>query len=420
MKKAFVLAKGQQLPMQEVGVDVQEKKQRYSPAQLTQHRQLFTEPTVIAVDERVRNYFASLMEEEQKMQNFLHEATQKLTTSRKLSPVERSSQEKQCAFLANKIEELRAKIAEQVLYQERSFEILSQEISVQTKVTTVDLTSEDWQVSLDDEQENPKVRVMQSFFTFASQFVDVPELKSNDLISDCEVCGYELDERSLRGFGKKCPQCGADVASIEFTKGGSTLVVAGKKSGYQAQLTFRKITILFIGSDSEKVPFDLISTLNAYYVRRGYPDREVIRQTALNFTPETDESFVVTRGETSIALLIEGLKETGNSKWFKKINIVGAELWGWRLPQLTHSDIDGLMSFFNLIYNGLMEMSRSGEIQRKNSINHNWVLFVSLRMKHYKCPRSQFKLPDEDRIMMYQDILKRICSSSGTPYPNLS
>lgn len=393
---------------------------RYTHSQILQQKQFLIDPVVSVVDARVKKMFVELSERLCELQTIKVSTESQLANRKQLRVVEINSLQAKLDHVEGQIKKFEEVLKEKENYLSHSIEIFSQPINIANQVVNINIDNEGWQECFETEVEDPRANVIKEFLMFAQRFVEVPELKSEEVVQNCESCGYIFDDRSIKGFGKKCPSCGVDVHSIEFSKSSSgTLVTSGQKSGYQAQATFRKICTYFIGIDEAAPDAAMINKLNDYYVRRGYPDRSYICAMPLNITPETDDSFVVTRGPTSVQLLIEGLKENGFNLWFKKVNIVGVYLWGWRLPNLTVADIDAMMPTFMFIYTGQMSLARQGTIQRKNSICHNWVLFAALRMGGYRCPKNQFKLPDADRVLHYEDILRQICSTSGKTFPEL-
>lgn len=416
--KLLERVKSDQVQTQTINVDSQGLK--YTHTQILQQKQFLIDPIVSVVDARVKKMFVELSERLRELQTIKSNTEAQLANRKQLRVVEISTLQAKLDHVEGQIRKFENVLSEKETYLSRSIEIFSQPINTTNQIVNINIDDEGWQDCFETEIEDPRAVVIKEFLTFAQCFVEVPELKSEEVIQNCESCGYIFDERSIKGFGKKCPDCGVEVHSIEFSKSSSgTLVTYGQKSGYQAQATFRKICTHFIGIDEEAPDMFMINKLNDYYVRRGYPDRSYICAMQLNMTPETDDSFVVTRGPTSVQLLIEGLKENGFNQWFKKVNIVGVYLWGWRLPNLTMNDVDAMMPTFMFIYTGQMHLARQGAIQRKNSICHNWVLFAALRIEGYKCPKNQFKLPDAERVLNYEDILRQICSSSGKTFPDL-
>jgi len=160
---------------------------------------------------------------------------------------------------------------------------------------------------------------------------------------------------------------------------------------------------LYEGKMAVKFPEDLFDRLEKYFLGEGFPPAKEIRKAPLDKYGK--------REGTSLAKLNNALKEIGYTK-YRYSNIIGRELWGWKLRDLSsyYGELYPNFTKNQKAYDSLSNKGRSSNIPSQVRLYHE------LRLLKLDIPVTDFKFPADEALQKAELLWKRTVEVSGLPY----
>lgn len=260
-------------------------------------------------------------------------------------------------------------------------------------------------------QEKPNVlllKIISQYIEVARPYILINLLRSEDEENLCIQCKASLKDihPGINGC-LRCPQCNTETIPLQQEIVQSDPNKHIGKGGYDDIKTFKKAIECYIGGQQVTFPDQLIKQLDEYFIANRQPIGIEIRSYPLIGDFEGRRR----RGKTSRCLMINALRDTGNSKHYKDSFLLCRNYWGWENPNLS--------GVYNLIiehyektqplYNLLKE--KDG---RKSSLGRGYRLFRHLWHVNYPCHPSEFGIVQTEEILiLYERIWKEICDTIG-------
>lgn len=264
-------------------------------------------------------------------------------------------------------------------------------------------------VSLEDEENvlKRKETIYLRFLQIAMKYVDINMIgKINSDTNICSNCGEDLSFVETMSDGQQVCSCGLMRYKSRSDPVMGELPISQKD--YSNKENFRKTIIRFMGAQT--VTFDIesvCSRLNFYFMKVGlFPSSYYVGLPRDRYGKKQG---------TSLKLLLSGLKHIGETSLYGDANLIGRELWGWKLH-----DLSGIMDAMLEDYDKTQEIFSSmseGERGRKSSISTQLRLFLHMRMRGVdNCRLEDFKIPKQNASLENQRIIwKRMCDGANDP-----
>lgn len=166
---------------------------------------------------------------------------------------------------------------------------------------------------------------------------------------------------------------------------------------------FIRVMDRYEGKISKKIPESLYKGLDDYFISCERPTGEEIKELPLK------GRF---RGDTSHKMLRDALNSIDASNYYKYIENIGNEYWGWILPNISNYR-DEIIEHYKItqnIYNDIPNHIRG----RESSLGTQYRLWKHLQLVGYNCDRSEFNIPDnKDSLHSHQKLWKYMCDKTN-------
>lgn len=239
-----------------------------------------------------------------------------------------------------------------------------------------------------------RLHLIERFLSIAKRYIILDITHVSNEPNRCKSCDRIVNENNAA-----C-ECGLEqnmfVQDVYQTDTGKA---GGNKGGYTDRKTFIKAMQRYEGIFPDAIPQSVYTDIDAYFKSKGLPDGEQIRKTGY---------------ETTVALLVDALKETKNATYYKSINLIGHRHLGWVLPNL-----DAIRDDILRDYDRTQDVYRRIRT-RNSSLNANIRLYLHLKSKDYPCKITDFKiLSQTDSLKYHQQMWKQMCKETGVKYTAL-
>ncbi len=116
---------------------------------------------------------------------------------------------------------------------------------------------------------------------------------------------------------------------------------------------------------------------------------------------------------TSLQLLNQGLKGTGNSILYRDAWFIGSRYWQWQLADITEGETT-IMNDYQLTQTVLVSIPAS-EKGRTSTISNQFRLYAHFLIRKIPCNPEDFKLPREDSMRSHRGLFRIMCRDCGNP-----
>lgn len=274
-------------------------------------------------------------------------------------------------------------------YRELSKPLLHEYNGISHHTKIVDIAQvQDNDSHFPDDNDRRRIRVIEEYLKMAKEFMQIEVCPQSPITLSCSMClfcGEELDAYMFQADkSQSCPNCGIVKTGTSGMMLGDGCYEASSHKQYQDINNFKKAFGRFMGK--QKVTFDvdkLCTVLDSHFQSKGMKPASYY-----NSLPHLSNGK---KAGTSLSILIDALKDTGNSPHYEDANLIGHKLWGWELPDLGYLE-DIIMNDYKLtqdVYDSIPEDER----ERKSSLSTQFRLFKHLQLRGYDCSAKDFKLP---------------------------
>lgn len=293
-------------------------------------------------------------------------------------------------------------------YREESDSIVEEYIGLgtYTQVITFDadrVENDKSVASIISDEDMIRLNVIERYFQVSKRYAELYITRiTHHSLDRCIVCGEDMRNVAIGDIGEQiCPVCETSrQAHNSSTDGGKK--ISGQRQ-YDVLMTFKREFVQFQGKEKVFIPEELYKSLNTYFMDMGMASSEEVKKLPL-------DDYGKRKG-TSLNALIEGLKETKYTDYYKHANLIGKNLWGWKLHDL--EDLTPtIMDDFNMIQKQFNRVLKS----RSSNINSQHRLLQHLRLRNVNVAMSDFKLPELKALEDSEEIWERMISLTDFPY----
>lgn len=265
------------------------------------------------------------------------------------------------------------------------------------------------QINKKNEEDRGKVskrlNIIYQYILIAEKYIDLNLHFITPQIKNCPICDELLSNLVENEEGILICKCGYEKIIIynNQTSDEYRLDNGGVKSNYNDLTSFLKRMDAFEGKQDYKLPKELFIQLDKYFISKDLPSADEIKISPLLPNGKKDK--------TSIKLLIEGLYATNNTAYYKDLELIAHELWGWKLGCLDDYR-EGMEKDYKdtqAVYEEIKE--------RDSSLNINLRFFWHLSARKYPCEYEDFKsIVSENSLDYHIRMFKEMCRRTGVKY----
>lgn len=255
-----------------------------------------------------------------------------------------------------------------------------------------------------------RLEVIRKFLRIIDRYIEMDVIFYPPFEVGCPDCNLSINQMRIDEENSvyvcECNSIFGRVNTSEMPNIDPDKIDIGTKNSYDDKTNFIRRLKSYQGIQSRKIPKELLDSIDQHmqdkygllpaceinklpadeYGRRGYP-------------------------QASVRLLIETLRETGNSIHFQDINPICYELWGWICPSIEH-----------LVPTILDDYTKTQEVYKRmnpndSSINVELRLYWHLRIANHNCSLEDFKIPQSrDSRKRNSSVFKAICEEVGLEF----
>ena len=254
---------------------------------------------------------------------------------------------------------------------------------------------------------NYRLMIISKYLDIAKKYIKINVFREITHEKLCDACGEKLDDLSIDGIGiLRCP-CGMikDTVSKEPVYKDSSRVSTSTRNNYEDKLNFIKAIARYQGKQGNKLPQNLIQSLDEYFSSYGLMTGKQFKE-----SKPLDEQG--RRVGTDRLMMIKALRESGNSGLYEDINLIMHMYWGWTLPDISHL-VDTIIDD----YEKSQKVYENIKVDRSSCLNTQYRLFKHLQRLGYPCRKDEFKIIGTQEILEFYEIVwEKICLELGWEY----
>lgn len=260
---------------------------------------------------------------------------------------------------------------------------------------------------VNEKDQDIKLNLISNYLYIAKKYIKISILRYPEN-NKCPSCNedYEQDEQDEESGFVVC-QCGLErkiMAKTQIYKDVDQSIIS-TKGGYDDKTHFIKRLNTFEGKQDEKISDILYEQLDEYLQTQGMLPCEQIRKMDY-IGPDFRK-----KSGTSISILIDALKSTNNTHYYKDIELISHVLWGWKLPDISQFREQIIEDYVNTqrVYKRFKE--------KDSSINVNLRLFWHLKIVGCEVYIEDFKIPNSSESLNYSiAMFKKMCDETNLKY----
>jgi len=250
-----------------------------------------------------------------------------------------------------------------------------------------------------------RLKIIQKYLLICEYYIKLNLHFIIPSINNCPVCSESISNWIENEEGITICKCGYEkiLPYSNQSYNDANRIDIGIKNNYDDLSSFIKRMDAFEGKQDYKLPKELYKQLNKYFISKDLPSTEEIKMYPLLPNGKKDK--------TSIKLLIEGLLSTNNPTYYKDLEVIAHELWGWKLGCLDNYRENMIKDYKDtqLVYEKIK--------QRESSLNINLRLFWHLKARGYPCEYIDFKtITSQTSIEYHITMFKEMCRQTGVKY----
>ena len=252
------------------------------------------------------------------------------------------------------------------------------------------------------EEINERLRIIEDYIMLTKEYIDIEHIWEGKCEAVCTNCNKKFENLKTDPTSNLylC-ECGALYDKLDretqYEKPGQMSNIA---KAYDRKKNFEDAFLRYQGVSQDIIPSKIFDQLDAYFILNKFPIGDEIKKMETNSRGK--------KPNTSIKLLHQALKETGNADYYKIIYSITYCYWGWTPPDIGKYK-DDIMNKYerNLI---VYDKNKT----RKSSLNVQLHLFQLLIDCGYKCELDDFKvLHSEDTLLYHTEQFILISKETG-------
>lgn len=248
-------------------------------------------------------------------------------------------------------------------------------------------------------------KLVSLFCSFAKEFYPISVEKKMTNANSCPSCGADTRTECEEIDGIQFCKCGREIykctRSVNSRKEeGDTAMIM---DSYEGKKNFVDIFDRKQGLNYVNIPDSLFEDLNQYFVTKNMhhllPSQVLSKPvSSLGFKPGT-----------SLKTMELALKSSGNSEYFKHIDYICQEYWGWVLP-----DWSSYRERVMMDYDEFMRYFEELKGDRSSCVNGEFLLCRLLKKNGAHCHLSQFKTVEiESTLPKLEALFQRVATHLG-------
>ena len=250
-----------------------------------------------------------------------------------------------------------------------------------------------------------KEQLILSYYQIAQKYTDLSleilSKSSNKIICNSPGCN-NTKNIDIIDNNYVCTSCGTMLGTVNNFSSYKDVerVNMATKYTYDRKIHFRDCINQFQGKQNATIDKKVYDKLIEQFELHGLLEEgKTIKERCRNITKEHIYIF---------------LKETGYSKHYEDIILIHVVLTGQKPDDLTNLEPQLLDDFDTLTNAYDQKYRKNNQIDRKNFINTQYVLFQLLRRHKYPCKRADFNiLKTIDRKSFHDDVCKSLFEQLG-------
>jgi hypothetical protein len=256
----------------------------------------------------------------------------------------------------------------------------------------------------DPEVVEKRLDIIEKYIKIASFYISMDVTSKTKNSTNCPGCDCDTSDHVDVCEGILVCECGyqqINVIKHSTFKDANRVNVSGR-SDYDDRTTFIKALDCFSGIKTSKIPDLLFVMLDEYFVNRGFPSGEEIKNTRKLLPNGKKEG-------TNNELLVTALAETNNANYYSQANCIAVTYWGWVLPDVSHLRDKVIFDYeaTQKVYNEFKE--------RESSLNVHIRMYLHYTSLGCNFKKSDFKIPTSPDSLTYHDKMWRImCEKAET------
>lgn len=235
-----------------------------------------------------------------------------------------------------------------------------------------------------------------SFIEATTKYVNYDLVQEQIIENKCKVCGYDFE-----GFNNEivvCNRCGCENVFLNKIKTNMEVNISNKNKKSKNEANFEDGYLRFIGEYSVKLPLDLESKLDRYFITIGLPIGREIRK-----MESIEDGTKWIKPGTNIDLMIKSLKWCNLNEYYKHVRYVCQYYWGWSLKRYDHL-LEELMFRYKVTSNKYNQIKEGS-----SNLNNNFHLRKLIQAMGCPCKDNDFKkVKVKTTIKKYEQYWKKI------------
>lgn len=238
-----------------------------------------------------------------------------------------------------------------------------------------------------------KQNLHQQYLTVAKNYLNIDNFAENDA-ADVQVCicgtdyNHIVDENNII-----CSNCGTEFDLMTNTTSWKDLsrINMSSKFKYERESHFRDAVQQYQGKQNKRIDSKVYQDLHDAFAKHN--------MLSIGNTPEEVYRKVTKK---HIAMF---LSETHHNKHYENLSLIASH-FGHTCPDIGKLE-RLLMEDFRKI---LFTFETIGNVNRKNFLNNQYVLYQLLRRRKFPCKKEDFNIIDSvDRLREHDELMARIC-----------
>jgi hypothetical protein len=223
----------------------------------------------------------------------------------------------------------------------------------------------------------------------------------------CFECGAVLDCELLEDSMYICSQCSTQqgLSTLTSSFADTERINISSKYAYARKTHFRECIDQYHGKQNITIPIKLYTDLDTAFIFHGLLTGDENTPRQIRYKRITKKTIILF------------LKELGYARHYENINLIYSTITGTPLDDISHlvelilEDFDKLSELYDKNYS---------DINRKNFINTQYVLFQFLRKHGHDCDKEDFSnLKTVDRKFFHEDMIQRLFQDLGWNYVSI-
>lgn len=254
-----------------------------------------------------------------------------------------------------------------------------------------------------NEEDNVKQNIISSYKNIASKYLYIKnDTKCNKTL--CNSCDIYFENEKTEEEIQICPFCFTEynTRNTSFSYNDNMRINVSFKYTYDRKSHFKDCINQYQGKQNVVIPESIYKKLDLKFKFHNLLIGD-------EKTPRLERYSKITK-----KTVLTFLKELGLSKHYENINLIYSTISGKKLNDITHI-LDDILKDFDILLEHYDK--KFSNINRKNFINTQYVLYQLLLKHNYPCEKEDFaNIKTLDRKFFHETIMKTLFEDLGWNY----